>query len=589
MRKIYIDKNKVIIKDYCKHGDLEVSNGIFEKNKHRNLCIECSREIISDRLFYKEINNEFKEIKDILRDPKSKISKEKIYLWYPKAYNNINSLPGKYWREKIYLFLNNLLDTPKCHCGNDLAFNNKKNMFPLKCQSCNRSKAVSISSGRKSMEKWTSILRDYFKIENPLFENFDKYHLRILLNEKYIKIQKRSILKLKKIGILDIDNLELSGEEIKNALSEFRNYPEKYYKNISHETLKSINPIIYKAIDIVSKEKFPHIKNFSEIKFLIINNLEEPPRCSLCNEFSSFNQSTQEYNLSCESHKYQIFSSKGETELYDFLVSIYEGKIERNKRFGNTELDIYLPELLLGIEFNGLYWHSNKFKSKKYHYQKTNFFKEKGIRILHVWEDDWRIKKGIIKSILKSRLGTAENRIYARDCQVKEINYKDSKLFLESNHLQGFVPGKINLGLFYREKLVSVMTFGNRKISGCRYFELLRFSNKINYTIIGSGSKLFKYFLTKYPHFKKIVSYCNKEIFDGGIYEKLGFKYSGETAINFWWTNGSIKFHRSKFMKHLLAGEEKNSDLSAEKIMKDRGFSKIWGVGQDKWIFENIN
>ena len=85
-------------------------------------------------------------------------------------------------------------------------------------------------------------------------------------------------------------------------------------------------------------------------------------------------------------------SSFKEKELYDFIKLIYSGEIITSYRSG-LEIDIYLPELKIGFEFNGLYWHSELFKDKNYHLDKTKYFKENGIRIIHVcayrdWETD---------------------------------------------------------------------------------------------------------------------------------------------------------------------------------------------------------
>ena len=76
-----------------------------------------------------------------------------------------------------------------------------------------------------------------------------------------------------------------------------------------------------------------------------------------------------------------------EEELYNFIKSIYNGKVEQSYRDG-LEIDIYLPTLNIGFEFNGLYWHSESYKGKDYHLDKTEHFKNRGIKIIHIWEDD---------------------------------------------------------------------------------------------------------------------------------------------------------------------------------------------------------
>jgi hypothetical protein len=59
------------------------------------------------------------------------------------------------------------------------------------------------------------------------------------------------------------------------------------------------------------------------------------------------------------------------------------------------ELDIYIPSLNLGIEFNGKYWHGKGFKRKwtndpkEYHKVKRRFFESIGIRYLEINECKW--------------------------------------------------------------------------------------------------------------------------------------------------------------------------------------------------------
>jgi G:T-mismatch repair DNA endonuclease (very short patch repair protein) len=62
-----------------------------------------------------------------------------------------------------------------------------------------------------------------------------------------------------------------------------------------------------------------------------------------------------------------------EREVYEFILSLYNKEIIRNDRtvLNGKELDIYLPDYNLAIEFNGLYWHSEDYVGKNYHLNKT--------------------------------------------------------------------------------------------------------------------------------------------------------------------------------------------------------------------------
>ena len=64
--------------------------------------------------------------------------------------------------------------------------------------------------------------------------------------------------------------------------------------------------------------------------------------------------------------------SNEEVEFKKFIESIYDGEIIFNDRnaLNGKEMDVYIPDLKIGFEFNGLYFHSEYFKEKNYHKNK---------------------------------------------------------------------------------------------------------------------------------------------------------------------------------------------------------------------------
>ena len=251
--------------------------------------------------------------------------------------------------------------------------------------------------------------------------------------------------------------------------------------------------------------------------------------------------------------------SVDEKKIVSYVRSIYSGEIIENYKVDKKEIDIYLPKLKIGIEYNGLYWHSELNKNKNYHYNKMKFFNDLGISLLQIWEDDWTYKNDIVKSIIKNKIGQSE-RIFARNCDIKELyDQKLVKDFLVKNHIQGFVGSSIKIGLFYKNELVSLMTLGNlRKPLGQKSknysYELLRFCNKINFTVVGGASKLFNFFLKKYA-VNEVVSYSLNNYSTGNLYKKLNFTFGGETSVNYHWCKNGIRYHRFNFRKDKLVKE----------------------------------
>ena len=223
----------------------------------------------------------------------------------------------------------------------------------------------------------------------------------------------------------------------------------------------------------------------------------------------------------------------------------------------------------------------NMYKDKNYHLNKTEHFQKKDIRIIHIWEDDWDLKRDIIKSQIKNWLNITENRIFARKCKIKDIN--DPKIvrrFLDNNHIQGFVSSKIKLGLYYNNELVSLMTFDNfegRKRLGVNEWNLSRFCNNINTNVIGGSSKLLNYFIKKYiPN--RIISYADKDWSVGEIYEKIGFLKLYESKPDYKYIVDYKRIHKSRYKKSKL-----NTELTESKFMRKIGIEKIYDCGKIKF------
>lgn len=269
-----------------------------------------------------------------------------------------------------------------------------------------------------------------------------------------------------------------------------------------------------------------------------------------------------------------------EIELYNFINENYEGEIIRNSRkLISNEIDIYLPDLKLGFEFNGLYWHSSLYKSKKYHLNKTEECENIGINLIHVWEDDWKYNNLIVKSIILNRLKKNKS-IYARKTIVKELDdNKIIKIFLNTNHLHGFIRSSIKIGLFHKGKLVTIITFSKLKKNS---YELLRFSNCLNFNVVGGFSKLLKFFIKKYnPH--EIITYSDNSIHSGGVYEKLGFKLLYKTRPNYYWIIDGIKENRFNYKKDKLVKKDYNKNKTEVEIMEGLGYYRIFDSGSKKW------
>jgi len=283
-----------------------------------------------------------------------------------------------------------------------------------------------------------------------------------------------------------------------------------------------------------------------------------------------------------------LIDSSHEKEILDFLTSIGIKKIITNDRhiLHPFELDIFIPDKNIAIEFDGLYWHSEEQgKDKNYHLMKTERCLKQGIQLIHIFEDEWLFKQDIVKARLKQILGVNNvKRIHARKCEIKEIDSKTKNEFLEKYHIQGKDNSKIRLGAFYNDELISVMTFSHGNISkGSKLidgvWELNRFCSNPNYHIPGIASKLLKFFQRNY-NWKEIFSYADRRWSIGNIYEKLGFWLDSISRPNYWYFKDTKRIHRFNLRKR----PDEPKEISEWQLRQQQGYYRIWDCGNLKYI-----
>lgn len=274
-------------------------------------------------------------------------------------------------------------------------------------------------------------------------------------------------------------------------------------------------------------------------------------------------------------------TSKAEDEIYKF-ISQYTLAIRGDRsKITPKELDIFLPEFNIAIEYNGLYWHSELYKDSKYHKEKLNLCMNKGIRLIQIFEDEWISKTDIVKARLLSFI-LQNTKIAARKCVVKTISPELSNKFINTYHIQGTGRATIHIGLFFNNELLSVMTFLNGDISkGVKGWELNRFCTKSGNNIIGGASKLFKFFISKYNP-DSILSFADlRWCATSPVYETLGFTRMNDTPPNYWYfkTNEISRHHRYGLRK------PHGCTTSERELRNAEGWIRIYDAGNAKFIW----
>lgn len=281
-------------------------------------------------------------------------------------------------------------------------------------------------------------------------------------------------------------------------------------------------------------------------------------------------------------------SSRAEKDALEFIKANYAGMVIGPDRsvLDGKEIDIYMPELKTGIEYHGMYWHIESQYGIKKHHNKANLAKEKGIRLIQVYEDEWINSREIVESRIKGLLGK-HDKIHARKTKIREVSKTKEREFITKTHIQGYRNSEVAIGLFLADELVACMTFCRSRFDKKINWELLRFSSKLNTRVVGGASKLLSHFLA--DHKGSLISYSDRRWSNGDMYEKLGFKYAGTSNPGYKYYNLSDKtlHSRIKFQKHRLSKLPVfDANLTEYENMKMNGFDRIWDAGVDRWIIE---
>jgi hypothetical protein len=294
------------------------------------------------------------------------------------------------------------------------------------------------------------------------------------------------------------------------------------------------------------------------------------------NRFKLYKLDIKRYNQSFAEH-----------ELVEFLTPMASNiKTSDRTVLNGRELDIYLPDYNIAIEYCGLYWHCDNHpnKNKHYHKQKFDMCKSKGIQLITIFEDEWLYNSDLVKATLLYKLGQSQTTsIPARKCEIKLIDHKTKREFLDQHHIQGNGPSSINVGLFHNNILVSCMGFIKQANN---VYNLNRFTSSV--PITGGFSKLLKYFIREYNP-TQIISFADLRWSNGNMYSKAGFVLDKTLPPDYEYVDlhSMKRIHKFNFRhKNLpnILGKKYDSLLSETENTKNNNWFKIWNCGLLRYV-----
>ncbi len=290
-------------------------------------------------------------------------------------------------------------------------------------------------------------------------------------------------------------------------------------------------------------------------------------------------------------------TSKGESEVYTFLKMLGFNAIQRETQVINGELDLYIPEKNFGIEYNGVYWHSEAVRpDKNYHAKKLAECKKNDVYLYNVWEDDWRSKKEIIIRGIAHRLGASERlvnvfpdmpkfwteKVGARKTKIITLNYGDASKFLDMHHIQGSASGSFYLGLVDNANRVrAVMVLARTSKEG----ELLISRYATAGVVSGGFTKLLKYAENEFD-FLTWVTFADLSLSDGNLYDAHGFTVDAILRPDYSYLVKGSRVHKFNYRLQRFRRDPELvfiDGLSEQELANINNLHRVWDFGKKRY------
>lgn len=284
-----------------------------------------------------------------------------------------------------------------------------------------------------------------------------------------------------------------------------------------------------------------------------------------------------------------------QTQVLQYVKKNYSGTVLQDDMsvLRRYELDIYLPQKKLAIEFDGLWWHSYEFhKDTNYHMNKTVACNKKGIQLLHIFEEEWRntTKRIIIQDIILKAISSSRIRIlHANQCIIRKIDIHIADNFLKNNNIHGGTSKGIAYGVYFKNKVYDVhyplAVFVIEKINKTRS-NITRYAELNGTSIIGLVAKFTSYYHLNNPSRRLYVS-LDLRYFNGKDFLSAGYKFVSVTKPNYYFFNinkyDTLVRYPSGYLnrKNLKKKYPKiySDDLSIDDILEKTDYRRIYDCG----------
>jgi len=515
---------------------------------------------------------------------------------FDESKNTVTKYVKEYWSQNLRTvrkelqFKNHKFGSCKV-CGNPLK-KRQENYCSNSCKFSDEEYNQSRSPSKKNDDNKKAVCKvcewetkDYSNSSGALTKHSNTKHPEKNIEFEVVKTKEQELLECPKCNWKTKDLNNKSGSLTKHIQEKHKSI--KLFRN-EHPELKDVlpSPKQEKIECKVCGEKFKKITN-SHLKKHDLTPTEYRIKYNT-KTYDDIEKYQNHYKNNLKHHEQNGCSSNAEKELKNYIENL-GFNVKSGKKLGNgKEIDLFVPKENIGIEYNGLRYHSENGPNnieRNYHLNKWEYCRSKNIHLIQIFSDEWNQKQHIIKDRLQHLFDLNHVDVGARKCKVKQIDSNKRRPFLNSNHLLGDVPSSLSLGLFFNNELKGVMSF---RSSRNHDWELARFATSSH--VPGAGGKLFSSFKSlKDPD--EIVTYARKEWStpNESFYEKLGFEFDGHVSPSYSYTKHyRQRFHKSNFAKSNISKkypDKFNPDLTEWGNMQILGFDRIWDCGKIRFKY----
>ncbi len=533
---------------------------------------------------------------------KSVLSEKAFGKMFPDVYQRICEYTSKFsinkWSEKKYLYMNQIEKPPVCKiCGKPVEFSSSNQGYKATC-----SRECDLLTKSKSHKKiWENYTKEEKEARLEQAASIREEHTGYRTAFEDPKVRKKANKTiLERYGTTRYISSE-GKERIQKHNNEHRDEINKKISTTWSKKTEEDKYLINKkrnntCIDKFGVNNYSKTKEFSEFmseksKSLWSNSNWRDKVKNTCLEkygvvFACLAKHVQDSNGK------QI--SRSNKEFVELLNSVGISDIELEFSIKRYSYDIKVGDIL--IEVDPTYTHNSTIgpifhnktlsgKSIDYHYNKSKFAEENGYRCIHIW--DWDQLEKVVYLLMEKK------RIFARNCKIKEVDLETTNEFLNFYHLQNTCRNQsIRLGLYYKDELIEIMTFGKPRYNTKYQYELLRLCTKPGYLVVGGANKLFTHFISNYKP-ESIISYCDNSKFSGNVYTQLGMTYKSCSKPRRHWYNMKTKQHitdnllRQRGADQLL-GTTYGKGTNNSEIMVKSGFVEVYDCGQNTYIWKKM-